>query len=86
MGSTLEERIDQLKDALGCWQTFYNWVRPHEALNGRTLRQHASERSGVTPWRQEVWYAYDEKQEFMFGGRDRDYAFDQRLQEWKRSL
>jgi transposase InsO family protein len=79
-------RIEHLVDALGCWQTFYNWVRPHGALNGRTPRQHASERSDVTPWRQEVWDAYDEKHEFMFGGRDRDYTFDQRLQEWKRSL
>jgi transposase InsO family protein len=36
MSGTLEERIEHLEEALGCWQTFYNRVRPHGALNGRS--------------------------------------------------
>lgn len=26
----------KLREELGCWQFFYNWQRPHGALNGRT--------------------------------------------------
>jgi transposase InsO family protein len=37
------DNFENLREELACWQFFYNWQRPHSALNGKTPAQVSSE-------------------------------------------
>lgn len=66
--------FEQLKEDLGCWQFFYNWHRPHGALNGKTPCERSSELSEKTPFWDEVIRNYDRKKERL---QEPVYAVDQ---------
>lgn len=57
--------FNKLREDLGCWQFFYNWQRPHGALNGKTPAQVDSELSHKTPLTEEVCAAYDPSKEHI---------------------
>ena len=57
--------FEKLREELSCWQFFYNWQRPHSALNGKTPSQIDSELSNKTPLTEEVAYLYDINKEHI---------------------
>lgn len=53
----------ELSDRLAEWQFYYNWQRPHGALNGKTAMQRAAELGNLTPYWDEVGDNYDPRKE-----------------------
>ena len=64
-----------LSDRLADW-LYYNWQRPHGALNGKTPRQKASELSSCTPFWDDVSDNYDPSKERF---QQRHYQADLRV-------
>ncbi|MCF6777521.1 integrase core domain-containing protein, partial [Thiotrichales bacterium 19X7-9] len=75
--------FEKLREELGCWQFYYNWQRPHGALNGKTPSQRDSELTNITPLSEEVFANYDRKKEHI---QDANYYIEMKLRELKRSL
>jgi len=57
--------FDLLREKLAEWQFFYNWVRPHGALKGKTPSQVDSELVDKTPFQEDVVLQYDETKEHV---------------------
>ena len=57
--------FDLLREKLAEWQFFYNWVRPHSALKGKTPSQVDSELVDKTPFQEDVVLQYDETKEHV---------------------
>lgn len=74
---------EQLAEELECWQTTYNYRRPHGSLGGKTPMQRVCELYEKTPYSDEVFYAYDSSKEVL---RVADYKIDLRMQKLKRCL
>lgn len=65
------------------WQFFYNWHRPHSALNGHTPMERCCQLLEQAPLLEEVDTQYDAKWE---RAKIRDFCTDQRLAELKGCL
>jgi transposase InsO family protein len=65
------------------WQFFYNWHRPHCALNGYSLMERCCQLLDQTPLLEEVEAQYGAK---LTRAKVRDFMTDQRLAELKRCL
>ena len=74
---------EQLTEELECWQTAYNYRRPHGSLGGKTPMQRVCELFEKTPCDDEVFYAYEASKEVL---RAVDYKIDLKLQKLKRCL
>lgn len=81
--STVDLDSADLEDKLDEWQFFYNWHRPHSALNGKTPIDKWSECLDVTPFWEDVLEKYDPTKEQF---REQNYYYDLRLQKLKRSI
>lgn len=57
--------FEKLREELGYWQFFYNWQRPHGALNGKTPSQIDGDVWNKTPLQEEVCASYDETKEHI---------------------
>lgn len=66
----------ELEYRLAEWQHYYNWRRPHGALNGKTPKQRACELSEVTPLWEDVSVLYDPTTERV---QERNYRLDLQL-------
>lgn len=64
------------------WQHYYNWRRPHGAMNGRTPMQKACDLTDSTPLWEEVSDLYDSSQERF---QERNYRVDLQLRKLKGS-
>jgi transposase InsO family protein len=71
----------QLSNHLEEWQFFYNWHRPHSALNGQTPMARYFQLLSKTPFESEVAYSYNPKTERF---QERNYWVDQQLKKLKR--
>jgi transposase InsO family protein len=71
--SDLPQRLEE-------WQFFYNWHRPHSALNGHTPMERCCQLLEQTPLLEEVEAQYDAKRE---RAKVRDFCIDRRLAELK---
>ncbi|MCW2242538.1 transposase InsO family protein [Azospirillum canadense] len=74
--TTVDPRAPDLQERLAEWQHFWNWHRPHSALNGKTPIDRVCELSPKTPLRDEVEAAYDPTKERI---RTANYAVDATL-------
>lgn len=72
-----------LKEALKIWQFFYNWQRPHGALNGQTPAEYSSKLSESIPLWEEVSALYDSTREHI---QEPDYQVELALRKLKRCL
>ena len=81
--STVDMEDQSLPHLLEEWQFFYNWHRPHSALNGKTPMECCCELLETTPSQEEVEDRYHLKQE---RAKVRDFKTDQRLEELKGCL
>lgn len=61
--TTVDINSEDLQDQLAEWQHFYNWVRPHSALKGKTPMEKYFELSEETPFLDEVQKQYDPSNE-----------------------
>ena len=57
--------FENLREELGYWQFFYNWQRPHGALNGKTPSQIDGEVWEKTPLQEEIAASYDVTKEHI---------------------
>jgi transposase InsO family protein len=71
--SDLPQRLEE-------WQFFYNWHRPHSALNGHTPMERCCQLLEQTPLLEEIETQYDAKRE---RAKVRDFCIDRRLAELK---
>jgi transposase InsO family protein len=65
------------------WQHYYNWRRPHGALNGKTPIERVCELNEKTPFWDDVVKDYDQSRERI---QERNYRVELRLRELKGSL
>lgn len=73
----------ELEDRLAEWQFYYNWRRPHGALNGKTPVERAHELSEITPYWDEIGARYDAAKERI---QEKNYKYDLRLKKLKECL
>ena len=71
--------FEQLAEELECWQTIYNYRRPHGSLGEKRV----GELDEKTPYSDEVFYAYDASKEIL---RVADDKIDLRVMKLKRCL
>jgi hypothetical protein len=77
------DNFENLREELACWQFFYNWQRPHSALNGKTPAQVSSELSKKTPFSDEIEALYDVTKEHI---QHPVYQYELAIQRLKRCL
>ena len=73
----------ELEDRLAGWQHYYNWRRPHGALNGKTPMERACELTDSTPFWEDVSARYDSSKERI---QERNYQLNLRLRKLKECL
>jgi len=73
----------RLREELGYWQFYYNWQRPHGALNGKTPSQVDSELADNTPLQEEVCAMYNPSRERI---QEPNYYLEMKLRELKPCL
>jgi len=56
--ATVDINSDNLQEKLAEWQHYYNWMRPHSALKGKTPMEKYFELSEETPFSDEVQKQY----------------------------
>lgn len=81
--ATVDLSDPHLDDRLAEWQHYYNWRRPHGALNGKTPIEKACELANTTPLWEEVSELYDPSKERI---QERNYRIDLQLRKLKGSL
>ena len=74
--ATVDMRDPGLGEQLKTWQHFYNEVRPHGGIGGRTPVARLREVAGRVPEREAVVRAYADGKEEL---RSRDYGVDRQL-------
>lgn len=74
---------DNLQDKLAEWQHYYNWMRPHSALKGKTPMERYFELSEETPFSDEVQKQYDLSNERI---QNVNYKMDLEIAKLKQSL
>jgi Transposase and inactivated derivatives len=79
----LDIGLEQLDILLSEWQHYYNWLRPHSSLNGKTPMERVCELADQTPLSEEVQEHYQLKKERF---QEQNYKRDLQLQKLKRSL
>lgn len=67
----------KLPEQLEEWQMYYNWHRPHTALNGKTPMDVCCALLQETPYWEDIYEGYDPSKELF---RERDYKLDCQLQ------
>jgi transposase InsO family protein len=77
------ERSQKIEDRLQEWQHYYNWYRPHGALNGKIPMEKYFEVSGKTPCCDEVEAQYGPSEERF---QNQNYCIDLKLRKLKQSL
>ena len=76
-----------LDSRLAEWQHYYNWRRPHGALNGKTPMQKDCDLTDSTPLWEEVFELYDQsKERIQERIQERNYRVDLQLKKLKGSL
>ena len=78
--STVDRKAADLQQQLDEWQHFYNWHRPHTALNGRSPIDRVCDLLSKTPLSEDIYAAFDSTKERT---RDQNYVMDQKLHELK---
>ncbi len=78
--STVDRKAADLQQQLDEWQHFYNWHRPHTALNGRSPIDRVCDLLSKTPLFEDIYAAFDPTKERT---RDQNYVMDQKLHELK---
>ncbi len=78
--STVDLKAVDLQQQLDEWQHFYNWHRPHTALNGRSPIDRVCDLPSKTPPSEDAYAAFDPTKERIW---DQNYAMDQKLRELK---
>jgi transposase InsO family protein len=81
--ATIDINSPDLDNQLSEWQHYYNWVRPHSALKGKTPMDRYIELSDETPLSDEVSNEYDPTVERI---QDANYKRDLEIARLKRSL
>jgi transposase InsO family protein len=61
--STVDLNASNLEDLLAEWQHYYNWFRPHSALEGKSPEERRFELSSITPFWDEVEENYHPEKE-----------------------
>ena len=74
--SELDMRIEE-------WQFFYNWYRPHGSLKGQTPMEKVCGLLDKTPYRADVYEAYDPGKEDV---QEKNYRIEMKLKKLKRSM
>jgi transposase InsO family protein len=72
----LEERLEE-------WQFYYNWHRPHSALNGKSSIDRVCELLKKTPYWDDVYNNYDHQNQRI---QNRNYNIELQLKKLKRSM
>ena len=78
--STVALKAVDLQQQLDEWRHFYNWHRPHTALNGRSPIDRVCDLLSKTPLPEDVYAAFEPTKERI---RDQNYVMDQKLHELK---
>jgi transposase InsO family protein len=73
---TIDMNDPQLSLRLEEWQFFYNWHRPHSALDGRTPIDRVCDLLAVTPTSSQAFWLYNPMRERY---RESDYKTDRQL-------
>lgn len=81
--ATIDINSEDLQDKLAEWQHYYNWMRPHSALKGKTPMERYFELSEETPSSDEVRKQYDASNEHI---QNANYKMDLEIAKLKRSL
>ena len=81
--ATVDLENPELQDRLEEWQFYYNWLRPHSSLGGKTSMERCCELTDKTPIWEEVEALYDPAKERI---QDANYRVDQRLRQLKPCL
>lgn len=55
----------KLQEELGYWEFYYNWYRPHGALNGKAPTDMVTELSETTPLSEEIYDNYIQENEHI---------------------
>ena len=74
--SAVDLKADDLHQKLDEWQHFYNWHRPHTALNGKSPIDRVCDLLGRTPLTEDVEAAFDPSRERI---KEQNYALDQEI-------
>lgn len=75
--------FEALREELGAWQFFYNWQRPHGAINGKTPSQIVAELGEKTPLTDVIHKNYELKNERI---QIANYQMDLAIRKLKGSL
>ena len=81
--ATVDITSENLQDQLAEWQHYYNWLRPHSALKGKTPMERYFELSEETPFSDEVQNQYNPSDERI---QNANYKGDLEIAKLKRSL
>ena len=81
--STISLDAPDLTTKLEEWQFYYNWHRPHGALNGRAPIDRYSELSSKTPLSTDIEALYDSSRERI---QEQNYHQDLMVRKLKRCL
>ena len=73
----------QANEELAVWQHYYNWERPHGALNGKSPMDKVLDLIGKTPFWDDVYDAYESGSERI---REQNYNLDLRIGKLKGGL
>ena len=74
--SAVDLKADDLQQKLDEWQHFYNWHKPHTALNGKSPIDRVCDLLSRTPLAEDVETVFDPSRERI---RDQNYAVDQKI-------
>lgn len=81
--ATVDLTSENLQDQLAEWQHYYNWLRSHSALKGKTPMERYFELSEETPFSDEVQNQYNPSDERI---QNANYKVDLEIAKLKRSL
>lgn len=81
--ATVDNSDPELKVKLKEWQNFYNQIRPHTSLGGKSPMSRYLERQQLIPTKEEISENYQKSVEDY---RSRDYAIDQQTKHRRLSL
>lgn len=81
--ATVDINSEDIQDKLAEWQHYYNWMRPHSALKGKTPMERYFELCEETPFSDEVQKQYNPSNERI---QHANYKMDLEIAKLKRSL
>jgi len=80
---TVDFKDPEISDRLEEWQFYYNWLRPHGSLKGKSPIDIICEMKDKTPYGEEVDAMYDPSKERL---QESNYRLDLQLRKLKRSM